>query len=539
MMQGVRLRTGLGTLAALLAAMACHGSAHAQPLCGNGIVDAANEQCDAGVNNGLPSSCCTSTCQFEPSTTVCRTGSGDLCDPDEFCTGSSAPCPPDIVTPAGTPCRPTAGVCDVVESCTGAAGEPCPADSVAGAFVVCRPGAGECDQTEHCNGLDVNCPADAKQPSGTSCTSDGNPCSLDECDGVSDACQHPAGNAGAPCRPVAGICDKAENCTGASVNCPADGFLSGNPCRASAGVCDVAETCPGNSANCPADGFASTSVVCRPAGGVCDVADHCTGAGPACPSDAFQPPTTVCRPAADQCDIAETCTGASAACPPNAVQPDSDNDGLCDLHDNCPHDPNPDQADTDNDQIGDACDVCTGGVLATHEKLIVDKLLTTNVPAPDDTLKLKGRCLPFPETPVIAPLTNGMRLVLQDNLGNRPLDVTLPGGAFDVSTKAGWKVHTFPTGVTAQYKNAGTVVPLLNGITKVKLVEKNGIGITKVSAVGKGGNYPVSLAGAPVMATIIVDPPIAETGQCCEFKFPGPTPPSCVFLGNGATLRCK
>jgi len=137
-------------------------------------------------------------------------------------------------------------------------------------------------------------------------------------------------------------------------------------------------------------------------------------------------------------------------------------------------------------------------------------------------------------------MTNGVRIVMQDAQNNSPIDVLIPGGAYSTTTKAGWKVHTFPTGLTAQYKNSGTVVALINGIKKVKFVLKSGQGITKFTVTGKGGAYPVGPTGIPVKVTFIADPPIAETGQCCEMVFPGPPPaPNCVFLGGGSTLKCK
>src|SRR5438876_1601119 len=65
---------------------------------------------------------------------------------------------------------------------------------------VCRAAAGECDLAETCTGSSATCPTtDVKKASGTACSSDSNPCTVDQCDGTSVTCQHPAGNAGAVC----------------------------------------------------------------------------------------------------------------------------------------------------------------------------------------------------------------------------------------------------------------------------------------------------------------------------------------------------
>jgi cysteine-rich repeat protein len=80
-------------------------------LCGNGTLD-PGEQCDDGNNtNG---DCCSSSCQFEPSTTVCRSSAG-VCDLAETCTGSSGTCPADAKSTAV--CRPSVGVCDLGKLC--------------------------------------------------------------------------------------------------------------------------------------------------------------------------------------------------------------------------------------------------------------------------------------------------------------------------------------------------------------------------------------------------------------------------------------
>src|SRR5439155_1237973 len=80
---------------------------------------------------------------------------------------------------------------------------------------VCRAAAGECDLAETCDGVTTACPTDVFKASGTACTADTNPCTLDQCDGASATCQHPAGNAGAVCRAAVTECDVAETCPGA------------------------------------------------------------------------------------------------------------------------------------------------------------------------------------------------------------------------------------------------------------------------------------------------------------------------------------
>jgi hypothetical protein len=253
----------------------------------------------------------------------------------------------------------------------------------------------------------------------------------------------------------------------------------------------------------------------------------------------LEPAATVCRPAADDCDVEETCTGVDATCPADVLVPDADLDAFCDAIDVCPDVFDPAQADVDNDGLGDACDVCSNVLpsFADRSRVTMGQLDT---PPGDDTLKIKGRCIPFLEAPAIDPATNGIRIVMHDKFDAVVFDATIPPGQFSTVTRSGWKSHEFPSGITSLYRNPGSVVPLVNGIKKVKLVLKSGLGLTKFGVRGKGGSYPVALGAEPVRVTFVVSPPSAVNGQCCEMLFTGPEPnPVCRFTEGGGTLRCK
>src|SRR5206468_2354828 len=217
---------------------------------------------------------------FMSSFVQCRASAGE-CDPAENCPGNGPNCPADAKTSAGTACTDDGNPCSRDECdgssndcqhpagnagavCRAAAGcsdvaAPCPcstlvrsADAFMSSCAQCRASAGECDPAEHCPGTGPSCPADAKTPAGTACTDDGNPCSRDECDGSSNDCQHPAGNAGAVCRAAAGFCDVDDTCTGSSTVCPADARSEerrvGSDCAAER---EPAERTTGTTANGP------------------------------------------------------------------------------------------------------------------------------------------------------------------------------------------------------------------------------------------------------------------------------------------------
>lgn len=76
-----------------------------ESLCGNGALDAGPsyaEDCDEGVNNGTPASCCAANCTFKPN--------GNSCDDGDACTLT------DVCT-AGTCGSTTIQVCPLCQTC--------------------------------------------------------------------------------------------------------------------------------------------------------------------------------------------------------------------------------------------------------------------------------------------------------------------------------------------------------------------------------------------------------------------------------------
>jgi hypothetical protein len=155
------------------------------------------------------------------SASVCRSGSGDLCDPDERCTGITGQgCPADVVANPTTVCRVGSGdMCDPSETCTAIPGQPCPANVVTAAGTTCRSATGICDVAESCTGTaGQTCPADTGVVAGTSCEADGTLCTVDACNG-SGACvtNHPLD------------CDDGNVCTQDSCNPLTGCQISGTP----------------------------------------------------------------------------------------------------------------------------------------------------------------------------------------------------------------------------------------------------------------------------------------------------------------------
>ncbi len=203
-----------------------------------------------------------------------------------------------------------------------------------------------------------------------------------------------------------------------------------------------------------------------------------------------------------------------------AICRDGDGDGICDVDDDCPTIADPLQADVDGDGIGDACDPCISTAVATKAALTVKKVAA---PAGDEGIALKGELL-LPVAP-LDPVTNGARLLLAGTSGTPAIDAVVPGGAYDKTTRIGWKVNR--SGTSWTYTNKVGI----QGITKlvVKTVPKTP-GVVKFTATGKNASFAAVSGDLPIRATLVLN----AFGICGDADFPGAG--TCVF---GSKLACK
>jgi len=189
--------------------------------CGDGTVDEI-EDCDLGTDNG-PGSCCSEECRMLAAGQVCRPGSGDVCDPDEVCDGTSPSCPLDVITDPSMVCRVSSGdACDPPETCSGEPGLPCPTDAHEADGTSCTGnGEDECTMADTCLAgvcADNDLPATASCGEGVAEPT----CNPDRCDGAGACTDAAAAMDGAACSdsggntccagacvasPMVGVCD--------------------------------------------------------------------------------------------------------------------------------------------------------------------------------------------------------------------------------------------------------------------------------------------------------------------------------------------
>jgi len=213
------------------------GGVAGKPVCGNGLVE-GDEQCEKGQGStaGFGLCCDAATCMFTASRVVCRPSAG-MCDAAESCTGGSAACPPDVPAANQLPCDD---------------GDACTRDDVC--FL------GKCAGISSCQ-----CTKDAD------CTS-ANPCTTGRC--TENSCVWVNATSGDPCDDgvactIADACDGKGACHGMTLDCAGGvGSCAASVCED--GACVVTHL--------------GADIVCRAAPDSGCAPAHCTGTSPVCPA---------------------------------------------------------------------------------------------------------------------------------------------------------------------------------------------------------------------------------------------------------------
>jgi cysteine-rich repeat protein len=216
-------------------------------VCGDGWIS-SEEQCDDG--NTLNGDCCSAICTYEPAGSPCTDEL--FCNGDDTCNGSGG-CQPGAGNPClafpGTVCNEISDSCDPAQVCGNGVVEVneqcddgnildadcCSAQCVFESFgSPCgNQDTTACTDPDSCTG-DGYC-SPRNQPAGTQCSTDGNMCTDDECDG-GGICIHI--NNTDPCDDYL-FCTGADTCSGGTCS-----VHSGDPCFPL--LCDeITDTCGG------------------------------------------------------------------------------------------------------------------------------------------------------------------------------------------------------------------------------------------------------------------------------------------------------
>jgi|GEM_PF-557201 len=176
---------------------------------------------------------------------------------------------------------------------------------------------------------------------------------------------------------------------------------------------------------------------------------------------------------------------------------------------------------------------CGSASAMARARLVLDRLDT---PPGDDSLRLAGELVvPYPFAPALDPARTGLGLVIEDAVGGRLLDVTLSGGAYDPSTRVGWR--TAHAGRRWKFVDARATPAGGIAAVSVKDRTRKRPGLVRVKVVGRRGAYPpLALEQLPLRGLVILDPPDAVSGQCGAASF---VEPAARCTTDGRSVRCR
>src|SRR5215831_18171019 len=149
--------------------------------------------------------------------------------------------------------------------------------------------------------------------------------------------------------------------------------------------------------------------------------------------------------------------------------------------------------DGDGDGICDADDPCTRAPLTVveHPRLKLGRLDT---PPGDDTLSFRANIAALPNAGTDNyPPVDGVRVLLETAAQATVLDATIPGGAYDATTRVGWKVSHHLAALFDRLTYINRSGAAIGGIERISIFRKlNNGSVYRVSVLGRKGSYPIS-----------------------------------------------
>ncbi len=325
-------------------------------------------QCSNAACNPASGAC---SVTHEPFSTECQ-ADGDLCTIDHCdgngncvtfdgvdCSGPTGPCD------GGQTCNPATGSCE--DNADPGAGDPCESDGdlctleqcdgsgncVPHDVVLCPGPIGQCDGGQSCDSDTGTCVDNPDPAFGDPCDADGNPCTLDRCDGNGDCvnfddvdCSHLDSQCSVGvCNQSTGTCEVSH--LPLSTDCEADGNLctldhcdgtgicvtfDGLTCPGPAGPCDGGQSCNPMTGVCEDDPDAPFGDPCETDGDLCTL-EQCDGMGSCVPFD-----NVSCPGPKGPCDGGKSCEPATGFCvddPDTAFGTSCERDGNLCTHDHC------------------------------------------------------------------------------------------------------------------------------------------------------------------------------------------------------------
>jgi hypothetical protein len=161
-------------------------------------------------------------------------------------------------------------------------------------------------------------------------------------------------------------------------------------------------------------------------------------------------------------------------------------------------------------------------------------------PAGDEVLTIRGEWTLPGASPAIDPIAHGVRVRLDDSLGQPLFNRVVGRGEPIARGYPGWRVNRSGTRWTFRDRRGESS----GGVVSVTVEDRSRVspGLFRVTVRGKASNFRVPVAALPLRMTVVLGgPEQAALGQCATrvFNPPGGTAPTCRASADGSAITCS